>query len=258
MRALITAGLGAVLFVLPAASTAAETAPVAAPTDSHMAAAIELARFVNGMNQIDQQAERMLTTIATHAFTTDPNLAALKQEYPGIEKLFLDTLRPIMTSELAQILPEYNQAVGEFFAVNFTTKEIGELATFWRSDVGQTLLRSVAGHMDYASSAKEIVTQLDQEGAPEISGNAVEADKKKAVSKGVRELTPQQRTAIMRFGLTPTGRKMTRLVDQKNEIDRQWMNRDLSPATQARVERELGDALLGFIEEQERQRSAKP
>ena len=46
------------------------------------------------------------------------------------------------------------------------------------------------------------------------------------------------------------------LVEQQNEIDRQCANLDLSPGAEARIERDIGEALVSYIEEEERKRSA--
>lgn len=257
MRRLMTAGLAAALSVSLAPLVTAQTAPAVVGDDAHMTAALGLARIVNEVNGIEAQAERLLVSIAVQGFANDPDLAALKAEYPGVEKLFLDTLRPILMDELALMLPGYNRAVGEFFAANFTTAEIGELAAFWRSDAGQTLLTSVASNLDLAESSKEIVTQMDGDTIVEISEHALLADKRAAAVKGARDLTPQQRVAVMRFGLTTTGRKMARLADKKNAIDREWANRDLSSATKERIDRELGEALIAHIEAQENARAAE-
>lgn len=256
MRIFVAAGMAAALFASLAPSALA--APPAAPADAHMAAAFELARLINESNQMERQVEQMLAGIATQGFAADPDLIMLKQEYPGVEKVFVDTMRPIMMSELALMIPEYNRAIAEFFASRFTLAEIGELATFWRSDAGQALLRSVSDKLDFAAMTKEVVGQIGNEGEITVSGGAVDADKRKAVASGVRALTPEQRVAVMRFGLTPVGRKMAKFIEQKNEIDRKWANRDLSPEAAARIERDVSEALLAFIEEEERKRAAAP
>ena len=258
MRIFVAGSLAAALFTSLVPLAPAAATPPAAPVDTNMPTALALARLLSESNQMELQVERALGAIATQGFSADPNLVALKQEYPGVEKLFVDTMRPIMMSELALMLPEYDQAIAEFFASHFTLIEIGQLETFWRSDAGQAMLRSVSGQYDFAAMTKEVVDQIGDDGAINISASAVDADKRKAVAGGVRALTPQQRIAVMRFGLTPVGRKMAKLVDQKNEIDRKWANRDLSPRAQERVEREVSEALLTFIEAEERKRAAAP
>lgn len=256
MRHLVSIGLAAMLSASFAPAPAVLAAPPATQSDTHKAAALELAKLVNESNDMAGQVEKVLASIAAQAFSTDPNLVALKEEYPGVEKLFLDTMRPIMMDELQLMLPDYNAAVGAFFASNFTMAEIGELTAFWRSDAGQALMRSVSGHLDFAATSKELVGQMSGDQELQVSGASVDADKRKAVTRGVRDLTPGQRVAVMRFGLTPTGRKMQTLVEQKNEIDRQWANRELSPGAEARIEHDIGEALVNYIEAEERKRSA--
>lgn len=259
MRIFVAGGLAAVLVTSlapPAAASAAVATPPVAPADAQMAAALSLAQLINESNDLGAQVEQMLAALAVQGFATDPNLVALKQEYPGVEKIFVDAVRPIIMSELTLMLPDYNRAVAEFFAGHFTLAEIGELATFWRSEPGQAMIRSISSNADFSAMTKEVVEQIGDEGDVTISGGAIDADKRQAVARGLRELTPAQRVAIIRFGLTPVGRKMAQLIDQKNEIDRKWANRDLSPAAEARVEREVGDAVLAFIEEEERKRAA--
>lgn len=239
-----------------APSASALAAPTVAAADTHMAAALDLARLINKASQMEDQVDRMLASIATQGFATDPDLIALKEEYPGAEKVFVDTMRPIMISELEQLLPEYNQAIADFFASRFTPVEIAELTVFWRSEAGQELLRSVSSKLDFAAMTKDVVGQVGNDGDVMISREAVDADKRKAAVSGIRTLSPQHRTAIMRFSLTPAGRKMAKFVGEKNEIDREWTNRPLSPEAEARVDSAVTEALLAFMEEEDRKRAA--
>ncbi|WP_160327999.1 hypothetical protein [Sphingopyxis sp. H115] len=256
MRFLAVAGLAAALSISTAPSAMVLAAAPVGATEAHRAAALDLARLINESNQLEKQVDRMLAGIAAQGFSSDPNLIALQQEYPGADRIFVDAMRPIMMSELALMMPEYNQAIADFFFDRFTQAEIGELAVFWRSDAGQALLRSVSSNVDFAATAKEVVAQMENEGPFAISREAVDADKKKAVASGVNALVSQHRVAVMRFGLTPVGRKMAKFVEQKNEIDQKWANRAVSPEAEARIEREVGGALLAFIEEEDRKRAA--
>lgn len=255
MRSSITAAL-----LLAAVAPVTAAAPVLAQEstpDAHLAAALALAEMLNGASQIDKQVDTMLANMAKQAFASDPSLAALNQEYPGADRVFADVLRPIIMAELMLKLPEYNQATANFFAKNFTIAEIGELARFWKTPAARALIHSVSDSLDYDAMTKEIVDQIGDPGGDfEISGGAVAQDKRKAVTAGVDKLTREQQLAIVRFGLTPTGRKLARLAPEKDEIDRQWANSEPSPEAVARIERELPEALLAFMEAEDRKRAA--
>jgi hypothetical protein len=168
--------------------------------------------------------------------------------------VFVDTLLPIMLEELYRILPAYRAATASFFAANFETAEIRELVVFWTSPAGQAVLHQVSDNLDFSAVTKEIVDQMPEEDV-EISQAAVDADKRKAAAAGMRGLAAPHRTAVIRFGLSPTGRKMTRLLPQKNALDQQWANREPSPEAVARMERERPEALLAFMEAEDSKRA---
>lgn len=243
---------------LPAGPLHAQLAPaIPASTDARMPTALELAKVVNSTSRIEEQLDALLGNMARQAFATDPALTALNQEYPGTDRVFVNAIRPIMTEELARTLPAYNNATASFFAGNFTQAELGELLTFWRSPAGQALIDSVSSAADYSSMTKEIVDQISDPGADlSISQGAISKDKQAAAIAGIDRLSPAQRTAVIRFGLTPTGRKMARLAPQRNEIDRQWANREPSAEAMARMEKEIPDALLAFMAAEDRKRAA--
>jgi hypothetical protein len=247
---------------LPSAALHAQPAPVPATpasTDARMAAARDLAKLVNPTSRVEEQIGGLLANMARQAFTTDPSLTALGQEYPGSDRVFVETIRPIMTEELERTLPAYIEATASFFAGNFTQAELGELLAFWRSPAGQVLVDSVSSAADYSSMTKEIVDQISVSGADfSISQGAISKDKQKAAMAGISRLSPAQQTAVIRFGLTPTGRKLARLAPQRNEIDRQWANREPSAEAMARMEKEIPEALLAFMAAEDRKRAAAP
>ena len=74
---------------------------------------------------------------------------------------------------------------------------------------------------------------------------------------GAKPRLPASFAAVIRFGLTSTGRKLARLSPQRTEIDRQWANRELSAEAMARMEKEVPEALLAFMAAEDRKRAAK-
>lgn len=254
MRALVSAGLSVILMALPMSTPAQAKAQTA--TESHMPAARELAELVNTATTLEMQVNKMLAGMAGHAFTADPSMAALGEEYPGVDKVFVETLRPLIMDELTRIMPEYIETTAAFFARHYTPSEVGELLSFWRSPTGRALLQSVSGNLDYASISKEAVDQLQESDTVDVSGEAMASDRRRAAVAGLRELTPEQRKAVMRFGLTPIGRKMARLAPEKNELERQWANREPSAELMARIEEDVSQAVIAFIEAEDRKRAA--
>ncbi len=259
MRGPIFAFLAATAFAgsgIAGAPLYAQMAP--APADARMPAARELAQLVNATSLVEEQLDALLGNMARQAFATDPSLSALSQEYPGADRAFVEAIRPIMAEELARMMPAYNEATAGFFASNFTQAELGELLTFWRSPAGQALVSSVSGAADYSSMTKEIVDQISTPGADfTISENAITKDKQDAAMAGLGRLSASHRAAVIRFGLTSTGRKLARLSPQRTEIDRQWANRELSAEAMARMEKEVPEALLAFMAAEDRKRAAK-
>lgn len=157
---------------------------------------------------------------------------------------------------MKRIMPEYIEMTAAFYARHYTLSEIGELLTFWRTPAGRALMQSVSGKVDYASISKEVVDQLQETGAADISGDALEKDKRRAAFAGLRELTAEQRNAVTRFGLTPLGRKVDRLAPQKNELDLRWANREPSAELMDRIDEAVSNAMIAFIEAEDRKRAA--
>lgn len=239
----------------PAAYASAATAQTT-PADAKMAAAQTLAEVLVGGTSVEKQVDAVLASMTKHAFSSDPTLQALKAEYPGVDRVFVDVLRPILIEELQKALPEYTAAHATFFATNFTTAEIGELTRFWRSPTGQALVASVSGALDYDGVSKELAGQISDGNDMSVAGGTVDADKRRAATAGYGQMTGAQKVEIVRFGLTPVGRKMARLQAQKNEIDHKWANREPSPEAAARIEREMGQAILAFIDAEDKKRAA--
>lgn len=116
------------------------------------------------------------------------------------------------------------------------------------------MLGQTVKNADFAAITKEVVEQMGNEEL-QLSSAAIDADKRKAATAAVRDLSSENRAAVIRFGLTPTGIKMRRLLPEKNQIDHKWANRDPSPETVARIEREVPAALSAFIEAESSKRA---
>lgn len=226
-------------------------------TDARMVAARGLADVMVGAMRLDEQVDMLLDNLTKQAFSTDATLKALVTEYPGVDKVFIGVLRPILIEELESAMPEYRDANAAFFAKNFTVAEIGEMTRFWKSSTGQVLLTSVSGAFDYAGVSKELAGQIGDNKDPSISSGTVDADKRKAAMTGYGKLTAAQKVEVMRFALTPTGRKMAGLNAEKSKIDHEWANRQPSPEAEARIEQGMAEAILAFIEESDRKRAAR-
>lgn len=259
MRPSFIAGSTVVLLAAlmpPAVASGAEPTSVSAPAAANMAAARELVDVLQDQRQLEGQIDQMLATMITQLFTANADMAALNTEYPGVDKLFSDTMRPILLDELTKIVPEYKADMASFFASSFTVAELGELTGFWRSPAGQAALNAVSGSVDFSAISKEVVGQMDDPDNVRISQSAIAEDIQNAARSGIGSLSPAHRAAILRFGLQPTGRKMTRLMPGKLEIEQRWANRDFSPEATARMEEEIATALITFIEAEDEKRAA--
>lgn len=240
------------------ATQAAETSPSVAPARTPLRIAAEtLANTLIPASSVSREVDKLLGTMATQAFASDPSLKALNAEYPGADRVFVDAMRPIMLEELETYLPDYVSATATFFEGNFTLTELRELTTFWQSADGQAFLSSLHGNMNYDAISKDIVGQIgDGTDGFSVSDDALKRDTTRAVTTSIGALTPAQRTAIARFSLTPTGRKMARLTPEKQKIDAAWANRQPSARAISRLEKELPPALLGFMAAEDEKRKA--
>lgn len=254
MRKSFQLGLILMISAAPMSAMAQATHPIAVPQVQTPAAV--LAALLSKEERQLGQLLPMIDSFFTQLKQSTPEVADLAEEYPGLEAAWKNAMMPILVEEVRATLPEYRSELNAFFSENFTPGELTQLNGFWRSPVGQHLLEKASASIRFNQISKELVSEIENENL-DISKSAYEKDKQAAVARTVLSLTPQQRAEVARFEKSPVGQKFVRLKDQKQQIDLRFFNKEPSEATNAKIDKEVGEAVERHIAETDRKRASE-
>jgi Uncharacterized protein conserved in bacteria (DUF2059) len=221
---------------------ATEEPPAAVSASPGDALAILLTDDAREISKIDP----LLDSLYEQLSQGDPDIAILEVNYPGIDKAWKDAMRPIMLDEMRLHMPGYRQELSEFFAANFTDKELDVLAAFYESATGQKLIDNVTGALSFKNVAAEIATEID-DNENDVSSAALQKDVNFAATRALQGMTPEQKEEVGQFGLSAVGQKFAKFIPQKQAIDYKWFNVEPSDESLERIDREIAAALDAFI-----------
>jgi hypothetical protein len=112
----------------PPVSAAPQAAAVPAkPSESHIAAALELLDASNSMNNVAQLIDSMWSVEARE----------IKRAHPGIDDKILASTEKIIRDAFTARKDEYKRMVAAVYAEHFSEEDLRSLAAFYRSDVGK-------------------------------------------------------------------------------------------------------------------------
>lgn len=214
---------------------------------SNISEATELAEVLVAASLSEAALDVSLDQITKAIFEGQPDLALMNETFPGLDTVFVNTMRPIIRDELKRIEPLYIADLAAFYGKNFTAKELLELTTFWKSSAAQNILRATMENMDYAAISGEVVAQIEEDKDVKISDQALEKDVNVGVRAATKKATRAEQSALLRFGLSPAGRKFISLKEEKKAIDAKWVNANTSPEVDARIEADIVKAMEAHI-----------
>jgi hypothetical protein len=253
MRKSIQLGLILMAMAAPLPAMAQATAPVEA-TQVQTPASV-LATLLSKEERQFGQLVPMVDSFFTQLKLSTPEVADLSAEYPGLEAVWKKAMMPILIDEVRASLPEYRRELAALFTEKFTPGELAQLNRFWGSPVGQHLLEKASSSIRFNQISKELASEIEDENL-DVSKSAYEKDKQAAVARTVRSLTPEQLAELARFEQSPVGQKFVRLRDQKQQIDLRYFNKEPSDATNAKIEKEVTEAIDRHIADTDRKRAS--
>jgi len=165
-----------------------------------------------------------------------PGLAQLEQEHPGILDAVLRRIQPLLADEMAKIVPDMIDRIAAIYAARLTMPELRETLAFYRSPLGRRMIASV--NAQAFKQGVDIGVKSASEGS-EITARQVQSGVATAGMTVFGELTAAERTDILRFSTSPTGRKLNLLTPAVSATVAAWIN-EPRPEVQARI----NDAML--------------
>lgn len=221
----------------------AQSAPAAVPAsaaDAHKAAADELALVLTPDSSIEPQVDLVIRTMITQLRRSEPDLAELDQEFPGLLDAVGTRVRPIMVRAGRKTLPLYRADLSNLYEGNLTTEEMRQAAAFFRTPEMRAFVSTAQGNLTFEKST---AAALDQR---EASTSDVQSDVRAAAQRTEEEISPAQRRKLMAFVFSPVGRKLSALNPRKQAINAKWFNYS-EPGLEKEVETATIDAMIEHI-----------
>jgi hypothetical protein len=229
--------------------------PVSAPlaeSASRLERATALVEILNPYEAMVDVNMRGWEAGVAHAEKVNPSLAKLEAEYPGIMKAGIDAARPLARQQVGIIVTKGGEFKAAAIAERLTATEIDEATAFFGSPAGMRLVQGLVGNADPSAMARKLADQAAETGTVEVTAEAVARDLHVVTNKTMGQLSAADHLELMRFGLTPTARKLNEAVAESerkvmvliNNPDPEWLKNQDEIMT---------EAMLAFVESKAKQ-----
>lgn len=217
------------LGALPLAALVPATPALAQAEASSDAAYEELLAAMEGA--IDQKLvmESALAALG-RGFAGTPEFSQAEAESPGIIAEVLTGIRPIIEGQSARVSKLYRPSTLALFARHLTPAEAGDVAAFYRSDLGRKMMGNFSRQFAPEATLSGIET------AAPVTREQVEADLGKAASATVSALTQDELMELGRQAQAkPALLKMSLIGPGVQEIRVQMENEPLTAEEDAAI-----------------------
>jgi len=169
-------------------------------------------------------------------FSSNPGLAQLESEHPGILDAVLRRIQPLLADEMTKLVPDMIDRIAAIYAERLTVPEMREAAIFYRSPLGQ---RVIAGINAQAFKQGVDIGMRNADDGSDTTARQVQSVATSAGWTALSTFSAQERTEILRFSTAPTGRRLSALAPAVSATVAAWVN-EPRPEVQARI----NDAML--------------
>jgi hypothetical protein len=190
------------------------------------AAAVDLAKAILNPDAQREQLTNVVSYSVDQMMASNDGLKLLNTQYPDMRAELKAAWKPIFLRQSDALMPGFIDEVAALYAAHLDVSELKEVAVFWRAPTGQKFQQSISSNMKNDTSIKEIITQAATEGA-EFKGastTSIDKDKKQAVALGMAKTSAADQALIMRYAMSPAGRKVIALNAERSKIDAKWFN----------------------------------
>jgi hypothetical protein len=191
-------------------------------TDLHQAKSVALAGVLNsdaiivGDDKSDAKAEALMLEL----MASDPDLAELESDYPGVGKEIAQAMLPIINKHMRQRLPELHARQSALYHANFSEGEIDALIKFYSSSTGQKLIAGMMENIKPDAMINEAKASEDFR----FSANSALKDIRNTVPSimsSMNDADNKALQALMETGLLP---RMQKIAPKTQQIALDWMN----------------------------------
>lgn len=189
---------------------------------------------------IETRIDQLLPGLVKQMFASDPGLGEMEAAYPGLGDAMVTAWRPVMIKASREVMPLYREDMAAMYCHNFSLPELQEIEAFFGSPAFQALQSSAYENLSVRRSMGDVINDKD------VSAASIKGDLSETGRKVSRDMSPEHQRQIANFMLSPLGRKMVAMADEKLAIDAKWANY-LSPSAEKEIETVTIDAMLAHI-----------
>ncbi len=160
---------------------------------------------------------------------------------PGLGKIVYELGRTEMIAAVDAAIPLFREELSGIFAANASETELRSLIDFYSSPTGKKMIRLMT--LADASSGKEAAED------EVFTTDEVTKANRDAVRASLTQFTPQDRVALLKFGISPAARAAKVAGPKVQAATAGWMNRvmadfkaRLDPKVEALVSKRIKDA----------------
>jgi hypothetical protein len=214
-----------------------------APTERSRALALELATLLNSEETLKQQLERIYEETLPAMLAARPDFQKLEAAYPGVIQVAIDSERKVVAAHALDQLHRIRAYTGSLYAERFTEAELAKVLAHYRSPTGQQILSAIAAGYDLSAI---ITKNIDSLGEAELEGGDLLEATMPGTLKFLSEMTPQERSEISIFMLTPEARKWTAAQSGIMQSVAAYGN-EINKPVMAEAQKVVREALTDFI-----------
>ena len=174
-----------------------------------------------------------------------PGVDQLEAKYPGIVKAAIEAARPAAREFCAAFAQRSIALMAGVVADRLTAAELDEALSFFRTPAGGKMVRAMLGNIDTKTMVNDMHARAQAaNGEPIVTVENVNRATQAAIRTTFAQTPAEEQVAIMRFGVSPAGKKMFAAIaeaDQQilvlvNKPDPAWMAQQNETITRAMVE----------------------
>jgi hypothetical protein len=196
---------------------------------------IVLAKSVQPEDSVVAEALRELDANFVTMMRGNDRIKTIEDQFPGFVDRYYAAGRPVLTRLLRERMPALWQAMAGAYAREMTPQQIDAAADFYRSALGQKIIRGVNQRVDAKPLLETGLQQgIDGRSDPDETRRRLMTASQQATMSSVASLPAEDRSKLVQFLVTPAGRGLRRAGPSIATVVSQWMSAD-DPSADAQM-----------------------
>ncbi|WP_373489836.1 DUF2059 domain-containing protein [Parasphingorhabdus sp.] len=195
--------------------------PIPATAESQVASpALQLSRIVHSETNVigDADDDRRAVEMMQELFDSDPDMADMERDYPGIVQQFAEAMLPIINESSRERLPDLQARHAALYAETFTDAELAVLIAFYSSATGRKLISHALDSMNFEATMAE----MKQSGDFQYSAESTVKDSHAAAAKAIGAMNAEDQAVLAELGRSGLLPKLQAMALQTHQITIDW------------------------------------